>query len=99
MKNFLRAMRLVWNYRYRTSFPWYCALTAAFFWGLNFTAIYPILKIVGSDQNLQEWVGTSIDTAKDEKIPLQNDVDGLTKRIDQALKIENKETRQRIAAN
>jgi ATP-binding cassette, subfamily B, bacterial MsbA len=90
MKNFVRAMRLVWNYRYRAFFSMVCALTAAFFWGLNFTAIYPILKIVGSDQNLQEWVNSCIDSAKKEKAPLQNEVDGLTKRIDQAFKIENK---------
>src|SRR5262249_24582390 len=32
----------------------------AVFWGLNFTAIYPILKIIGSDKNLQAWVRESI---------------------------------------
>src|SRR5262249_26972757 len=39
-----------------------CALTAAVFWGLNFTAIYPVLKILGNDQNLQDWVGEQINT-------------------------------------
>ena len=33
-----------------------CAVLAAAFWGLNFTAIYPVLKIIGSEKNLQEWV-------------------------------------------
>jgi ATP-binding cassette, subfamily B, bacterial MsbA len=68
MKNFVRALRFCWPYRYRLAVSVLCALTAAVFWGLNFTAIYPVLKILGNDQNLQDWVGERI-----------NDVD---KRID-----------------
>ena len=56
MKNFLRALKYCWTYRYRLGLSVFCALVAAIFWGLNFTAIYPVLKILGSDQNFQEWV-------------------------------------------
>src|ERR1700730_8048661 len=75
MKNFLRAMRFAWPYRYRTIISVLCALLAAVFWGLNFTAIYPVLKIIGSGQTLQEWVDTSILKVEEQINPLQNHVD------------------------
>src|SRR5262249_40687166 len=55
MKNFLRALRCAWPYRGRLILSIVCALLAAVFWGLNFTAIYPVLKIIGSNNNLQQW--------------------------------------------
>ncbi len=80
MKNFLRGMRFAWPYRYRTGFSVICAVLAAAFWGINFTAIYPVLKIIGSGQNLQQWVDDSIKTVEKERInPLQIRVDKLTK--------------------
>ncbi len=83
MKNFLRAMRMAWPYRYRTVLSVICALVAAVFWGLNFTAIYPILKIVGGKQNLQEWVTNCIDNVhKDQIDPLKADVDRLTAKLE-----------------
>jgi ATP-binding cassette, subfamily B, bacterial MsbA len=64
MKNFLRALRCVWPYRFRLGVSVFCALLAAVFWGLNFTAIYPVLKILGSDKNLQQWVDGEIERTK-----------------------------------
>lgn len=64
MKNFLRALRFCWPYRHRLTLSVVCALAAAVFWGLNFTAIYPVLKILGNDQNLQDWVGQRIDDVR-----------------------------------
>ena len=61
MKNFLRAVRFAWNYRVRLFVSVGCAVLAAIFWGLNFTAIYPVLKIIGSDRNLQQWVNGEIE--------------------------------------
>jgi ATP-binding cassette subfamily B protein/subfamily B ATP-binding cassette protein MsbA len=66
MKNFLRALRCVWPYRWRLGVSVLCAVLAAIFWGLNFTAIYPVLKILGSDKNLQQWVDTEIERIKKE---------------------------------
>jgi ATP-binding cassette subfamily B protein/subfamily B ATP-binding cassette protein MsbA len=60
-KNFLRALRFCWPYRYRLAISIACAFAAAFFWGVNFTAIYPVLKILGNEQNLQDWVNERID--------------------------------------
>src|SRR5262245_42234439 len=60
MKNFLRAVRCAWPYRVRLGVSILCAVLAAVFWGLNFTAIYPVLKIIGSNQNLQQWADGEI---------------------------------------
>ena len=54
----LRALRYCWPYRHRMVLSVVCALLAAVLWGLNFTAIYPVLKILGSDQNLQSWAAS-----------------------------------------
>ena len=79
MKNFLRAMRFAWPYRYRAAFSVICAVLAAAFWGLNFTAIYPVLKILGSDKNLQQWVDDEIKRTKTEIDGWRTQVDQLTK--------------------
>jgi subfamily B ATP-binding cassette protein MsbA len=68
MRDFVRAMRFAWPYRYRLLVSGLCALFAAAFWSLNFTAIYPILQVLGADQSLQEWVNTSILKVQSEQI-------------------------------
>ncbi|HMC65664.1 MAG TPA: ABC transporter transmembrane domain-containing protein, partial [Gemmataceae bacterium] len=60
MKNFVRAVRCSWPYRRRLAWSIVCALLAAVLWSLNFTAIYPVLKILSNEQNLQDWVEEQI---------------------------------------
>src|SRR6516165_9942751 len=61
MNNFLRLLRFAWPYRMRLAASIGCALAVALLWGANFTAIYPILKILGKDkQNLQQWINDKI---------------------------------------
>ena len=80
MKNFLRACKFAWNYRLRLAVSVVCALLAAVFWGLNFTAIYPVLKIIGSDKNLQQWVAGEIQRTQAEIDGWQKSVDDLVKK-------------------
>jgi subfamily B ATP-binding cassette protein MsbA len=68
MKNFLRALRFAYPHRLRLGVSILCALFAAGLWSLNFTAIYPILKIFGSGQNLQTWVDSSIKKIQEDQI-------------------------------
>lgn len=76
MKNFLRALRFAYSYRSRVLFSVICAILAAGFWSINFTAIYPVLKILGSDQNLQQWVHESIERIQTlQVVPLQAKID------------------------
>ena len=67
MKNFLRSLRHSWKYRKRLLLSIACALVAAALWGLNFTAIYPILKILGSDHlTMQEWIDAKVEAVSKE---------------------------------
>jgi len=71
MRNFVRALRHAWPYRLRLFVSVICAICAAILWSLNFTAIYPVLTILGSEKNLQDWVKDSIDNTRAEIERLQ----------------------------
>ncbi len=75
MKNFLRALKYTWPYRRRLFISIVCALFAAALWGLNLTAVYPVLKILGSNQTLQEWVDQRIDAEQREIKALSGQLD------------------------
>lgn len=82
MRNFIRGLRFAWPYRFRIGVSIVCALFAAMLWSLNFTAIYPILKIFTSGQNLQTWVDASIERCQKEQLePLKQEIDDLHVRI------------------
>jgi hypothetical protein len=66
MKNFLRALRHAWPYRYRFALSVACAALAALLWGLNFTCIYPVLKLLIDTKTPQEWVESYVDAAQRE---------------------------------
>ena len=80
MRNFIRALRFAYPYRLRIGVSIACALFAAVLWSLNFTAIYPILKIFTSGQNLQTWVNSSIDTCQQRLDPLNAQMEDLQKK-------------------
>jgi subfamily B ATP-binding cassette protein MsbA len=88
MRNFVRALRYAWPYRVRLTVSIVCALFAATFWGLNFTAIYPVLKIIGSGNNLQQLLEQETERANKEIVRLQAEVDQLVK---DKQKLENQE--------
>lgn len=68
MRDFVRGLRFAWPYRYRLLISGLCALCAAAAWSLNFTAVYPILQILGGDQTLQDWVNIGIQKIQVERI-------------------------------
>src|SRR5436309_783966 len=83
MKNFLRAVRCAWPYRVRLGVSVLCAVLAAVFWGLNFTAIYPVLKVIGSNQNLQQWADAEIERIRTKEIRVVEDkLDALSKELE-----------------
>ena len=74
MKNYLQALRFSWPYRGRVIASIVCAIVAALFWSLNFTAIYPVLNTIGADQNLQTWVNQSIQKVNEQIEPLEKEM-------------------------
>src|SRR5262245_51051442 len=90
MKNFLRALKYVWPYRYRVLLWVVCATLASVLWGLNFTAIYPVLKILSDGTNLQTWADKGIERLETETIPrLEENIDKLKARKAAAEQIED----------
>ena len=86
MKNFLRALRHALPYRRRLILSVLAALFAAIFWGLNFTSIYPVLKLLHTEQSPHDWINEQIKvldkeiTSLEEKIAtarqLEHDLEG-----------------------
>ena len=98
MKNFLRALKFAYPYRGRLLLSLLCAFLAACFWSLNFTAIYPALKTLGSEKNLQQWVSESINDVADNQVaPLQKEVNRIISERDELEKdpFQEKELRRR----
>ncbi len=77
MKNFLRALRYAVPYRKRLVVSVLCAVFAAIFWGLNFTAIYPVLKLLRTEQTPQEWIDGCIAEYQRDIDKLQSEADRL----------------------
>jgi ATP-binding cassette subfamily B protein/subfamily B ATP-binding cassette protein MsbA len=98
MKNLLRALRCAWPYRRRLAVSVVCALLAAVCWSLTFTAIYPVLKIIGSRQNLQDWAdGEIVRTQRDVEV-WERDIEELKKHVKQLerLPVDRESDRQRL---
>src|SRR5881227_1665805 len=68
MKNFLRALRFAWPYRFRLVLSLVCALAAALFWSVTFTAIDPTLKILRHEKSLHEITNDEIKRIQVERI-------------------------------
>jgi ATP-binding cassette subfamily B protein/subfamily B ATP-binding cassette protein MsbA len=80
MKNFVRALRHAWPYRRRLFLSVICALLAAILWGLNFTSIYPVLKLLHTGKSPRTWVDEHIATMNREIDGLKVEVDRHTER-------------------
>jgi ATP-binding cassette subfamily B protein/subfamily B ATP-binding cassette protein MsbA len=74
MKNYLRALRHAWPYRRRLAISVVCALLAAILWSLNLSSIYPLLKLLNTEQSLHQWVDEHITRGEDEVKFLQAEV-------------------------
>jgi ATP-binding cassette subfamily B protein/subfamily B ATP-binding cassette protein MsbA len=74
MKNFLRALRHALPYRRRLILSIIAATFAALFWSANFTAIYPVLTLLQTEQSPHQWIDEQIRT-------YQNQIDDLETKI------------------
>ena len=62
MRQFFRILKHSWYYRGRLIVSVVCAIMVGIFWSLNLSAIYPVLQILSSDKNLQQWVDEEIES-------------------------------------
>src|SRR6266704_752187 len=93
MRNFIRALRFAWPYRFRLATSLVFAVLAAALWSLNFTAIYPILKIFGSGDNLQTGVDKEIEKCEEQIVPLEKRMAELKAEFENAEREPNPEER------
>jgi ATP-binding cassette subfamily B protein/subfamily B ATP-binding cassette protein MsbA len=77
MKNFLRALRYCYPYRYRLILSVVLAACAAALWGLAFTSIQPVLRILATNQPLQTWIDNQINETQNHVDIHQTEVDRL----------------------
>lgn len=80
MKNFLRSLRYAWPYRNRFFLSIFCAVCAALLWGMNFTSIYPVLKLLHTDQSLHEWIDGCVATIQKDLQQIEKSSDALTEK-------------------
>jgi ATP-binding cassette subfamily B protein/subfamily B ATP-binding cassette protein MsbA len=66
MRNFIRVLKLSLTYRRRLIVSALCAVAVAISWSVNLSAIFPVLKILGSGDNLQSWVNKEITLLDDQ---------------------------------
>jgi ATP-binding cassette subfamily B protein/subfamily B ATP-binding cassette protein MsbA len=83
MRQFLRVLKYSWPYRYRLLASVFCALMVAALWSLNLSAIYPVLKILSSDKNLQQWIEEEIDTHQKKHHELEAQQDAVDAKLQQ----------------
>ena len=100
MRHFFWVLKHTWPYRYRLLASVVCALLVAALWSLNLSAIYPVLKILSTDKNLQQWVDEEIE---DHQKQLDNPdrrariafLQSELKRLDESPNLAGKETYER----
>jgi ATP-binding cassette subfamily B protein/subfamily B ATP-binding cassette protein MsbA len=80
MKNFLRALKYALRYRGRLIVSVACAIIAAGLWGMSLTAVSPVLKILTSGQNLQQWLDLKMQDVTAEIAKLEKEIEWIAAR-------------------
>ena len=66
MNNFTRIASFVWPYRWRVALSIGCAIMISLLWAGNLSSTMPIVRVLFDDQNMQEYIGSEIETVKAE---------------------------------
>src|SRR5437868_4969852 len=71
MKNFLRGLRFTWPYRGRLCISVVCALFAAILWGINLSAVFPVLRLLENPKTWAEQLDDDVRQLQKEEADLQ----------------------------
>ena len=66
MDNFARAVRLALHYYWTVIASFCCALIVAVLWSANIGALYPLVEVVGANENLSQRLNHKIDESRRE---------------------------------
>lgn len=102
MRHFLWVLKYSWPYRYRLLGSLVCALLVAALWSLNLSAIYPVLKILSTEMNLQQWVDGEVEKHQRElddptRLARLDQLRMAVKQLDEQRDLPNRETLERKA--
>jgi len=64
ISEFTRVIPYVWPYRKRLFLSAFLALGVGLFWGLNLTAVYPLMEVLLKGRNFDEYVTEQIETTQ-----------------------------------
>jgi ATP-binding cassette subfamily B protein/subfamily B ATP-binding cassette protein MsbA len=95
MKNFLRGLRFTWPYRGRLIASVVCALFAAVLWGINLSAVFPVLKLLENPKTWAEQLDDDIRQLKTQEGDLQSTLDGARADLQRVQDVENNPRRER----
>src|SRR5262245_9779333 len=77
MKNFFRALRLIFRYKWTLVASTFTAIMVALLWGFNIGGAYPIINIITQNKPLQDWVDEDIQASRKKIAELQSRVKDL----------------------
>jgi ATP-binding cassette subfamily B protein/subfamily B ATP-binding cassette protein MsbA len=97
MRHFLRALRYAYPYRVRLGISLVCAIFAAVLWSLNFTAIYPVLVVFGTNKNLQEGVDKWIEESDKKIAELEKGMEDLRQQVLRNEQEPNPDEKKRVS--
>lgn len=66
MRNFGRILKMSWAYRSKLILSVFAAIAVAITWSANLSAVYPVMKILGTSKNLQTWIDDEITTLENQ---------------------------------
>jgi subfamily B ATP-binding cassette protein MsbA len=75
ISEFTRVIPYVWPYRKRLFLSAFFALCVGLFWGLNLTAVYPLMEVLLKGRNFDEYVTEHIDKTELEVQQYQRTID------------------------
>lgn len=81
ISEFTRVIPYVWPYRKRLFLSAFFALCVGLFWGLNLTAVYPLMEVLLKGRNFDEYVTEHIDKTELEVEQLQRTSDNQKKQL------------------
>jgi subfamily B ATP-binding cassette protein MsbA len=97
MKNFVRALRFSWSYRGRLFISIGCAVLAAAVWSITFTAVWPIQKILTSNnKNLQQVVEDKIADTQEKIVANEHEVARLNRQREEYSRLPEGEVRNTL---
>jgi ATP-binding cassette, subfamily B, bacterial MsbA len=96
MKNFGRALRITFQYRFTLLGLITCSLVVAVFWGGNIGALYPIAEVAFRGKSLQDWADEGVAKAQAKSAELQQEIARLEAELQQAAPAERAGLRRQI---